>query len=313
MGTSTRRRTVRSATLVAVVAALLVAISSSGTFGQEVGARIRVQMTGGPFEGEHATSIERACDADFAGPGSWAVGGYSGTIPLLSFDVYVAADGAGFEDSLRLTLLDEETDDEVRFLSTGISFEVDDRGSSATLSGTGEIQEELSSGPAIPVEVTVECLSVLPSGRSGDSSTATPAPPTPQIQGSPPAGSSVVDLTLDFGAWAGNYRPWTLEEACFISEGSWMVTLQDAFAVPRSVSFVGAEADGEDPSIGVLSARFGQLPEATIYQTSEDATLELDPSGRARIVDQQATARLSNGTTIEGPLEATIECAAVSP
>jgi hypothetical protein len=201
---------------------------------------------------------------------------------------------------------------DIAYAASDMAYEVEDRGSTATLLGTGEMSQFGDPSVAIAVEVMVECLSVDPPGRTGGSSTPTEAP-TPQVQGPPPAGSSVVDLTLEFGAWAGSHRPWTLDDACFISEGSWMVTLHDAFAVPRSVSFVGAEADGEDPAIGVLTAWFGQLPEATIYQTSEDAALELDPSGRARIVDERATARLSDGTTIEGPLEATIECAAVGP
>jgi hypothetical protein len=233
--------------------------------------------------------------------------------PLQNVSVYVAPDGGTLVDELRLTLVDEATGNQFYYVAPGISFEVDDRGSSATLSGTGEIQEEFAPGATIPIEITVECLSVDPPGRTGGSSTPTAAAPTPQIQGPPPAGSTVAEVTLDFGAWAGDYLSWTLEDACFVSDGTWMVTLEDPLTIPRSVSFVGAEADGEDPAIGSLAVWFGALPDVTIYQTGADATLELDPAGTAHIDDQQATASLSDGTTIEGRLEARIACASVSP
>ncbi len=138
-------------------------------------------------------------------------------------------------------------------------------------------------------------------------------PPTPQVQGPPAEGSTVIELTLGFGPWAGEHVSWTLEDACFVSDGTWMVAVHDTMAIPSHVSLLAGEATAEDPSIGLFTASFGTPPETTSYESSGGAAFSLDADGRASVSDAAALARLPDGTQVQGPLEARIACAGIVP
>jgi hypothetical protein len=166
----------------------------------------------------------------------------------------------------------------------------------------------------VHVTVVVQCHDLIDqrAPEATPESTQPPAAfavPTPRVQGSPAPGSTVIDVSLDFGPWAGSYRSWTLDEACFVDEGAWMVTIHDGLAIPSSVTLLAVEATTEDPSMGLFSASFGSVSEPTAYETSRDATFVLDPSGRATVEDFEAMAFLADGTRATGSLGARIECA----
>jgi hypothetical protein len=124
----------------------------------------------------------------------------------------------------------------------------------------------------------------------------------------------VIGVTVGFGPWEGDYQAWTQQEACFVAEGEWFVTVHDSLTIPSSVTLFALEpADGQ-PLFGQLTAAFGGLPDLTMYVTSEGATFELDASGaRATVTDNEATAILPDDTTVEGALAATIACAESAP
>lgn len=136
---------------------------------------------------------------------------------------------------------------------------------------------------------------------------------TPKVQGPPAEGSTVVELRLGFGPWAGEHVSWTLGDACYVSDGSWMVAIHDAMSIPSHVSLLAAEATAEDPSIGLLTASFGTLPETTTYETSGGAAFALGAGGRASASDPAAIARLPDGTQVEGSLDAQIMCSGIVP
>ncbi len=119
-------------------------------------------------------------------------------------------------------------------------------------------------------------------------------------------------LTLDFGPWAGTYDAWTLDDACFGGEDGWSASFFDPGSIPSSVSLITMDVEGEDAPVGVLSAFFGALPDSTLYETSDEATIELDAaSGTAHVSDTDARATMPDLTKSTGALDLSIECASV--
>ena len=263
---------------------------------------VHLEIEGGPYPGTYDLTSEVLCYV--FGEGTWIVQvddpaqipGYvslevGGAAPRLSVAGWAQGGGYTFFE---------------------LEHAVDERDGDATLTVTAD-EETAGDGAPASIRMDVECDGI----DDGRMAVVTPEPtigppPTPQVQGPPPEGSTVIDIALDFGPWAGRYAAWTLEDACSVSEGAWMVTFYDRMAIPSSVSLIGAEADGDEPAIGLLTATFGALPDMTRYDSSDDAAVELAADGRATLSDPRAVAILPDGTQAEGALEATIECARVS-
>lgn len=285
-------------------------VLTTGISAQQDGIRVHVELDSGPWQGAYDVSFAGPCIADAAGPGSWQFEGDSSP-PLERVVVYLGDPAA--QDYIGLSFSDPATGTFNSYGPLEIVFEVDDRGTTATIRGSGQLYEIINE-PPIGVEFTIECLTVDPPGRSASS----PAPPvdlpSPEIQGPAPAGSTVIDLTVGFGPWEGEYQAWTGQEACFVAEGEWLVTVHDSLTIPSSVTLFALEpADGEE-LFGQVTAVFGGLGDISIYVTSESATFAMDASGaRATMTDNQATAILPDNTTVEGPLAATITCAELVP
>jgi hypothetical protein len=170
----------------------------------------------------------------------------------------------------------------------------------------------------VHVTVTVVCRELI--DQRAPEPTPEPQPsiepvavPTPAIQGPPEPGSTVIDVSLDFGPWAGTHQAWTLDDACFASEGTWLVTFSDPLVIPWSVSLVAGEGGGEDAPIAAASVLFGGDPGPTIYLTSPEAMLELAAPDRIGISDAQAIVTLPDGTQAQGKLDATATCGSVRP
>jgi hypothetical protein len=123
----------------------------------------------------------------------------------------------------------------------------------------------------------------------------------------------VIDLSIDFGPWAGTYQAWTLDDACFASEGTWLVTFSDPLSIPWSVALLAGVADGEDPAIAALSVLFGGSSGPTIYQTTASAMLDLVTEDRIGVSDPQAVVTGPAGTEGQGGLAATATCGSVNP
>ena len=280
-------------------------LSSSAAEG---GASIHLEIDGGQYPGTYDLTTDIPCYV--YGEGTWGVqvddpaqspsylrleaGGVADTLT-------VAWEAGGGYNAFELDLAVEESDGDATLSITALA-------RTCSLPATTPIRSRSSSGWS----ATRSTTSRMPVTSTGPAPTAGTLPAA-QVQGPPPDGSTVIDIDLDFGPWAGSYAAWTEEDACFVSEGTWMVTLHDPVAIPSSVSFVAAEAEGDEPGFGLLTASFGSLPDMTRYDTSADATIEFTADGHAAVSDPQAVASLPDGTQVEGTLEAVIECAGVSP
>ena len=135
--------------------------------------------------------------------------------------------------------------------------------------------------------------------------------PPPAEQGPPPPGATVITLDIGFGPWAGSYVSWTADDACYISDGTWLVTFHDPMSLPSSVSVVAAESEDDEPSFGLLAAEFGPLTDAVRYGLGPAASFTLDPVGTATIADTAAVATAADGSETSGALTATVACASV--
>jgi hypothetical protein len=152
---------------------------------------------------------------------------------------------------------------------------------------------------------------------AAQSAPGTPGPsfppfPTPQVQGSPAAGSSVFHLVLDFGPWAGAYDAWTLSDACFeTGQGFWSARFDDPTVVPSTITLIAARGVGSDPTVGGMSIVFGSLPGVTRYSSSSSAAITIDDAGNATVSDSGAHATLPDQPDVQGNLQASITCAGV--
>jgi hypothetical protein len=269
----------------------------------QTGTVARLEIEGGPDHGTYELSTSETCYA--VGEDTWVARVEDPTSTPSSIDLEVSGFGSW------LSIAGWPAGGGYDFWEFEHRVEEADGDATITVSASGPAGDD-----AVPVTVrlTVECRGFLDERTGGPTPEPTPfVAPTPALYGPPPEGSSTVELSLDFGPWAGDYVAWTLEDACAISDGTWMVTIHDTMAIPSHVSLLAAEATADDPPVGLFSVALGSTPERTRYETSAAATFELDPDGQALIGDASAEALLPDGTTAQGALAATIACASVTP
>jgi hypothetical protein len=292
----------------ASVVLLVVPVASLPAVAQGGGATIHIVLGGGPWQGEHDAVIEEPCQADVVGPGTWEIAGSSDS-PLTGISV-VVAEG---QNHLVLTFIDADTgvytDYQSTYGSDEIVFDVEDRGATATLTGKGEVFET-SPDQAVSVDITVECLSVEPAGRSSSG----PAPePTPVALGSPPPGAATFHVEIGSGPHAGSYDVWTLDDGCLHAEDdSWIAQYWDRTTAPATITFVAAQDEMDGSMLGLIEVGFRAEDGTDAYLDSEPLIeISGDPSSATlSITSTSATAPAWTGEDAQQvvDLAVTIQC-----
>jgi hypothetical protein len=286
------------------VGAILACLALAPAVLAQSGTSVHLAIEGGPDEGTYELSTAESCRV--FGDGNWLatiedpsaspssiridVGGFA---PVLSVAGWPTGGGYYFWE---------------------FEHQVAESAGDATIIITAHDPDYGDDSVAVTVRVTVECRGFADERTAAPTPEPTLAPvATPAAQGPPPEGSTTVALSLDFGPWAGDHVSWTLEDACFVSDGSWMVTVHDALTIPSDVTLIAAAGTPDDPPIGLFGADFGSSPEIVRYETSGTASFALDDHGHATVSDAAAVAFLPDGTTAHGTLTADLRCARIVP
>jgi hypothetical protein len=289
---------------VARLTALAVSLATlAGPVSAQSGASVHLAITGGAHPGTFDVQTAEACVAEDSG--GWSLVYYDETLVPATVELQMM--GAGGFDSLLIMF-----DDGEGYLSVELDAEVEHIEGTTILAVTAPAGD-LSGlgGDTATIELRIDC------GGAAEAETLEPteAPlPTPRIQGPPEAGSTVFHLTLDFGPWAGEYDAWTLEQACSADDVGWSASFVNPGSIPSSVSLISVDVEGEDAPVVVSSVTFGAFPDLTLYETSTEASIELDAErGMAQVHDADATVILPDLTESTGSLDVSIECAPVVP
>jgi hypothetical protein len=279
----------------ASAAALLLLAGTTIAVGQGGGsAQIHLEIKGGSHPGIYDLANPEPCVSD--GAGGWTI----------TFD-----DPAQVPPSIQLTLgagydlLMVTFGDNSGYTAAKLTVHLQGSQDEPTISVSARATDVASLGAGKPT-ATVK-MRVVCSAESLAQPTEAP-PPTPAVEGSPPPGSTVFHVSVDFGPWAGTYDVWTMDSVCDQGDGIWSATYNDASVIPAMVSLVAAD-DGSGTLAGTLSVAFGSFPDLTFYSTSADAAIALDGSTAATVSDTQATMTSPASADAEGSLEANITCA----
>ena len=310
------------------------------------GATVHLSIDGGPWSGDYSAPFAEPCFADQEGPGSWYVSGI-GPSPLEFVEIRAVDQPDG--DSAFVALSDTASGAYATLVSTRADFEVDDRGTSATLTGHAELSADDGSDP-VNAALTVECDSVDGPGREATAppttispttispttispttinpTTTNPATPTTTSATAPP-GSTTISVSVATGAHQGGYDLWSPDVECRRTYELWTVDVHrdaddqgrvdvlDPAATPMLVSvFAGAdEATGD--VVGQVAVGFrGDRGMETYVESAPTVAID-DQGATATIsVDAPSASRWSldgNEPDEAVALALVVRCAEVGP